>query len=145
MTDDIVARLRAGTGDGLRAHDWMNEAADRIEKLEAEVERLVRSRNKWGKLYNQTLEKLRLSVLSDSEYVKIIDEKCAEQSDRIEKLEAALRDLIAACDAGRHVERGIGGMTIAAQIDRTVIGGIRARAVEDARAALGEAFDDAAT
>jgi len=35
MTDDIVARLRAGTGDGLRALDWMNEAADRIEKLEA--------------------------------------------------------------------------------------------------------------
>ena len=89
MTDDIVARVRFGTGDGLRAHDWMNEAADRIEKLEA-----------------------------------------------------ALRDLIAACDAGRHVERGIGGMTIAAQIDRTVIGGIRARAVEDARVALeGEKAD----
>jgi len=35
MADDIVARQRAGTGDGLRAHDWMNEAADRIEKLEA--------------------------------------------------------------------------------------------------------------
>lgn len=34
MTDDLVKRLRAGTGDGLRAHDWMNEAADRIEKLE---------------------------------------------------------------------------------------------------------------
>jgi hypothetical protein len=70
------------------------KAADRIEKLEAEVGRLVKSRNKWGKLYNQTLEKLRLSVMSDSEYVKIIDEKCAEQASRIEKLEAALQAVI---------------------------------------------------
>jgi hypothetical protein len=61
----------------------------------------------------------------------------------IGRVRAALRGLIAACDAGRHVERGIGGMTIAAQIDRTVIGGIRARAVEDARVALeGEKKDD---
>jgi protein subunit release factor A len=76
----------------------LREAHDRIEKLEAEVERLVKSRNKWGKLYNQTLEKLRLSVMSDSEYVKIIDEKCAEQADRIEKLEAALRRwLVSGC------------------------------------------------
>jgi predicted RNase H-like nuclease (RuvC/YqgF family) len=67
--------------------------SDRIERLEAEVDRLVKSRNKWGKLYNQTLEKLRLSVMSDSEYVKIIDEKCAEQADRIKKLEAALRKI----------------------------------------------------
>ena len=70
------------------------QAADRIEKLEAEVKRLIKSRNKWGKLYNQTLEKLRLSVMSDSEYVKIIDEKCAEQASRIEQLEAALREII---------------------------------------------------
>ena len=69
------------------------QAADRIEKLEAEVKRLIKSRNKWGKLYNQTLEKLRLSVMSDSEYVKIIDEKCAEQASRIEQLEAALREI----------------------------------------------------
>jgi predicted RNase H-like nuclease (RuvC/YqgF family) len=72
-------------------HESVKHYEDRIEKLEAEVERLVKSRNKWGKLYNQTLEKLRLSVMSDSEYVKIIDEKCAEQADRIEKLEAALQ------------------------------------------------------
>lgn len=30
---DIVERLRFGTGDGLRAYDWMNEAADEIERL----------------------------------------------------------------------------------------------------------------
>jgi len=91
MSDDLVKRLRQYPDVKLP-----NEAADRIEKLEAEVERLVKSRNKWGKLYNRTLEKLRLSVMSDSEYVKIIDEKCAEQASRIEKLKAALR--LYACD-----------------------------------------------
>ena len=41
MTDDIVKRLRGGTGDGLRAYDWMNEAADRIEKLEAALQEFI--------------------------------------------------------------------------------------------------------
>lgn len=40
MTDDLVKRQRAGTGDGLRAWDWMNEAADRIEALERERDAL---------------------------------------------------------------------------------------------------------
>ena len=43
MTDDIVARLRFGTGDGLRAHDWMKEAADEIERVRAEL--VVAERN----------------------------------------------------------------------------------------------------
>ena len=38
---DIVARLRQGTGDGLRAYDWMNEAADEGERLRAECQRLA--------------------------------------------------------------------------------------------------------
>jgi sugar (pentulose or hexulose) kinase len=33
MSDDIVNRLREGTNDGLRAWDWMREAANEIEKL----------------------------------------------------------------------------------------------------------------
>jgi hypothetical protein len=92
MSDDLVKRLRDLSYN--QGHDLPDIAAARIEKLEAEVERLVKSRNKWGKLYNQTLEKLRLSVMSDSEYVKIIDEKCAEQADRIEQLQAALRWIV---------------------------------------------------
>lgn len=54
------------------------------------------------------------------------------------RLREALERLIAACDAGRHFERGCGGMTIEAQLARTVINGVRASAVEDARAALAE-------
>ena len=37
MVDDIVERLRAGTGDSFRALDWMNEAADEIERLRAVI------------------------------------------------------------------------------------------------------------
>ena len=56
----------------------------------------------------------------------------------IVELRAALEKLIAACDAGRRYEKGIGGMTIAAQLARTVIYGVSASAVEDARDALVE-------
>jgi len=103
MTDDMGFDLKLPAVGELTLPQWQDwlvrynavlaERDNRIEKLEAEVERLVKSRNKWGKLYNRTLEKLRLSVMSDSEYVKIIDEKCAEQASRIEKLEAALREI----------------------------------------------------
>jgi len=41
MTSDIVERLRGGTGDGLRAWDWMREAADEIEKLRAWVNKML--------------------------------------------------------------------------------------------------------
>ena len=91
MSDDLVKRLRSPTEHEAWLWSVPYQAADRIEKLEVEVKRLVKSRDKWGKLYNQTLEKLRLSVMSDSDYVKVIDAKNAEQADRIEKLEAALR------------------------------------------------------
>jgi hypothetical protein len=63
--------------------------------------------------------------------------------DEIERLRAALEKLIAACDAGRRYEKSSGGMTIEAQLARTVIYGVSASAVEDARAALeGEKTND---
>jgi len=48
----------------------------------------------------------------------------------------ALEKVLAACDQGRMVERGAGGMTIAAQIRRSVINGVPAMPIEEARAAL---------
>ena len=69
-------------------HDWR----ERAEKAEAEVDRLVKSRNKWGRLYNDTLAKLRSAVMSDSEYVAAIDAANAEAIARAEKAEAALAE-----------------------------------------------------
>jgi len=48
----------------------------------------------------------------------------------------ALEKVLAACDQGRMVERGAGGMTIDAQIRRSVINGVPAMPIEEARAAL---------
>ena len=138
MTDDLVKRLRdRGASDinCLCGNPVCVESADRIEKLEAEVKRLIKSRNKWliksrnkwGELYNQTLKKLRLSVMSDSEYVKIIDEKCAEQASRIEKLEAALHDASEFLDNYSDVIDGLDGqpeandaMILKQEIDRVL-------------------------
>jgi len=44
MTDDLVKRLRESDVDGLyglRSIDWMREAADRIEKLEAALKKIA--------------------------------------------------------------------------------------------------------
>ena len=38
---DIVELLRNGTGDGLRAFDLMNQAADEIERLRAALREYV--------------------------------------------------------------------------------------------------------
>ena len=43
---DIVERLRKGTGDGLRAWDFMNEAADEIERLREAIMKLCVSNGK---------------------------------------------------------------------------------------------------
>ena len=43
---DIVERLRKGTGDGLRAWDFMNEAADEIDRLREAVMNLCVSNGK---------------------------------------------------------------------------------------------------
>lgn len=68
---------------------------------------------------------------------------------RIDELEAknarlreALTNLIAACDEGRMVARsgGAGGMTIENQIRGSVINGVPAWPVEEAREALEESY-----
>ena len=59
-------------------------------------------------------------------------------ADEIEKLRAALKSVLNACDQGRMLERGAGGMTIDAQISRSFYYGVPAWPIEEARAALGE-------
>lgn len=64
-------------------------------------------------------------------------------ADRIEELvareaelEKALSAVLLACDQGKMVEHGIGGMTIDAQIRRSVYNGVPAWPIEEARTAL---------
>ena len=60
----------------------------------------------------------------------------AESARAARDMREALEKLILACDSGRRFERGVGGMTIEAQIRRTVINGVPAWAVEEARETL---------
>ena len=69
MSDDLIERLR-GYGDG--NNDLMDAAADRIEKLEEEI----------GVLFAANVRLNSRADLDSDGYV-----------DRIEKLEAALRDI----------------------------------------------------
>ena len=77
---------------------------------------------------------------------KSVDEQALreEAADHIEQLEAALRALIASCDAGRRVEKfGVSGMTVQTNIQSAWIHNVEAWAVEEARAALaGEKKDE---
>ena len=52
------------------------------------------------------------------------------------ELLASLASVLQACDEGRMVARGAGGMTIDAQIRRSVINGVPAWPIEEARALL---------
>jgi hypothetical protein len=67
-------------------------------------------------------------------------------ADEIERLRAerdrlreALQAVLGACDQGRLVERGAGGMTLEAQMRRSVYNHVPAWPIEEARAALKEA------
>lgn len=68
----------------------------------------------------------------------VCDHAPFEAADEIEKLRAALQSVLNACDQGRMIERGAGGMTIDAQISRSFYYGVPAWPIEEARAALGE-------
>ena len=56
----------------------------------------------------------------------------------LEKARERLQSILAACDQGRMVERGAGGMTIEAQIRRSVYNGVPAWPIEEARDTLAE-------
>lgn len=72
--------------------------SEECKVLSSEVERLLKSRNRWAKKYNDLLAKRRAEdgydvyAAAREEYRK----KIAEQAARIEQLEAALRDVHAA-------------------------------------------------
>jgi hypothetical protein len=57
-------------------------------------------------------------------------------ADEIERLRTALKSVLDACDAGYTVERGAGGMTVEAQMRRSVYVNVPALPIEEARAAL---------
>ena len=89
--------------------------------------------------HNDTLRALLAERDRLWEQVLLLEATGAEASDEIERLRAALQSVLGACDQGRMVERGAGGMTLEAQIRRSVYNNVPAWPIEEARAALKEA------
>ena len=92
-----IVRLRA------EVQTWVNHTktavwsdSEECKMLSSEVERLLKSRNRWAKKYNDLLEKRRAEdgydvyAAAREEYRK----KIAKQAAEIERLRAALREIV---------------------------------------------------
>lgn len=93
MTDDLVKRLRAG----YCSNNDTDEAADRIEDLEGQI-RLVQSAARYAtKSYEHHLAVYRKALDEKPpvwhDDIQSLQERDAIMTDRIEKLEAALREI----------------------------------------------------
>lgn len=106
--DELITTLRGRNGFG-----WTEDAADRIEALAKELD----LSNELGKALEEDARQLR------SNLAKAID---------------ALRLVTDACDEGQMVSLGTGGMTIDAQIRRSVYNKVPAWPIEEARVVLEE-------
>jgi FtsZ-binding cell division protein ZapB len=115
----------AVNNDTLSARIVMDQAADAIEALQTENDRLT---NANSCLINDTVQ---MGMARDAAY----EERDSLQA-RVAELETGLHSLLDAADKGRMVERGVGGMTIEAQIKRSVYNGVPAWSFEEARALL---------
>ena len=116
MTDkELITTLRGRNGFG-----WTEDAADRIDELVKQQELLVAQRNAaWERdtySFNAWKE-------TEAKLAKAID---------------ALRLVTDACDEGQMVSMGTSGMTIDAQIRRSVYNKVPAWPIEEARVVLEE-------
>ena len=106
--------------------------------LEAERDQLVKERDEFKRLFEEC------GIARDcSGFLGTVPD-CIEyldaERDRLAlanaELLVGLTSVLQACDGGRMVARGVGGMTIDAQIRRSVINGVPAWPIEEARALL---------
>jgi hypothetical protein len=75
-------------------------------------------------------------LINEQAYQSTLFVLAEEHDAEIERLKTALKSVLDACDAGRMVERGAGGMTVEAQMRRSVYVNVPALPIEEARAAL---------
>ena len=114
MTDaELIKELRKGNHCGSTYDVDKDDAADRIEQLLKDIEVADDAINHWIVAYNNMEAKL----------AKAVD---------------ALRLVRDACDEGQMVSLGTGGMTIDAQIRRSVYNQVPSWPIEEARVVLEE-------
>ena len=106
MTPEEIARLklrytnRDGSAEVLCSKAWAHitlQGAE-ITRLTAEVEKLNKSRNKWGQKYNKLLEQRKVTVSQLKAAVWSDSEECKLLTAENEKLRATLEPLACTCD-----------------------------------------------
>lgn len=83
------------------------------------------------------LDELRREMVPAEWYRKSNEQRNESERQRDAAL-AALTSVLAACGTGRMVSRGAGGMTLEAQIHRSVLNGVPAWPIEKARQTLAQ-------
>ena len=109
----------------LRACSYRGNQAERALKVIIKLEGDCQT-------YSRTMDEISKMPLDPADAQRVIAAKDAE----IARLREGVRDLIGKLDGCKRFERGSGGMTIDAQIWRTVLIDVRAAWVEEARALL---------
>jgi hypothetical protein len=138
MTDEeLIDRLRdVYVRDTIRL-----TAADRIEQLVATNEQLVAEVKEWN---SESLAWIYCQIVAakDRNTAEAKLAECLEQNAlleaRLSKAVDALRLVTDACDEGKMVSLGAGGMTIDAQIRQSVYNKVPAWPIEEARSVLDE-------
>ena len=124
-----------------------DEMGREIDRRGAVIDALTEERDRLAKQVDELQELFRIdgeqhaSVIRDltnrhETRITKYAERTKELRDENAELLASLASVLQACDEGRMVERGAGGMTIDAQIRRSVINGVPAWPIEEARALL---------
>jgi hypothetical protein len=128
MTDDeLIAHLR------LQGLDKDIAAADRIEELVNECDK-----HKIDADFFQSEVKLRNRIPATAEPIADLLRKLEAAEAKLARAVEALRLVTDACDEGQMASMGAGGMTIDAQIRRSVYNKVPAWPIEEARVVLDE-------
>lgn len=124
-----------------------DEMGREIDRRGAVIDALTEERDRLAKQVDELQELFRIDGENHASVIRDLtnrhETRITKYAERIKELRDANAELLAslasvlqACDEGRMVERGAGGMTIDAQIRRSVINGVPAWPIEEARALL---------
>ncbi len=131
MTDEeMITQLREAKITQDLRYTLEDAAADRIEALVKEVDRRIEPEQV------EDLIKLAEPIMAELYGVECSYREAAEA--KLAKAIDALRLVTDACDEGKMVSLGAGGMTIDAQIRRSVYNQVPAWPIEEARSVLAE-------
>jgi DNA repair exonuclease SbcCD ATPase subunit len=131
---DEIERLRAERDAAIMDADMQAREAGNMEH-DARV--LMSERDAAVSLAERHMDEKHRTLRQAAEDWNALQQRIKTAKAERDRLRTALQSVLDACDQGRMVERGAGGMTLEAQIRRSVYNNVPAWPIEEARAALG--------